>query len=190
MDALDPGRAPAVELADHDRAAAAVHDDPRALVVGAEVDEAADRPLGPDDAGDDPLVEPVLDRDDRTLWCEMGRERAGRGLGVLALDAEQHGLEQALEPLRRRRPGVDRIARDRAGDRKARPVDRLHVVRRPVDQQHVPPGPGEGRPDRAADGACSPDDDRRVHAQGPSMSSRVSSTATCQSASMSASGRW
>ena len=69
-------------------------------------------------------------------------------------------------------------------------MDRLDVVPRPVDQQDLATRPGERRPDTAADRASTPDDGRRVHAQGPSSSSRVSSTATCQIASMSASGRW
>ena len=45
MQRLDARRDPAVELAQHDGAAAAVVDDARLDVVGAEVDERADRAL-------------------------------------------------------------------------------------------------------------------------------------------------
>ena len=53
-----------VELAHHDRAAAAVVDDARLEVVGAEVDERADRALLAGDLGDGQLVQAVLRRDD------------------------------------------------------------------------------------------------------------------------------
>ena len=53
-----------VDLADDHRAAAAVVNHPRLEVVGAEVDERADRARGADDLRDGELVEPVLRRHD------------------------------------------------------------------------------------------------------------------------------
>ena len=67
------GAAP-VELAHVQRAPAADEDAARIEVVGAEVDERADRPLLADDRGDQRLVDTVLKRDDEPV----GREPAAR----------------------------------------------------------------------------------------------------------------
>ena len=64
----------AVELADHHGAVAAVVDDAGLEIVGAEIDEAADRTrLSPTIGGDDELVEPVLRRHDIAIGGKMRR---------------------------------------------------------------------------------------------------------------------
>ena len=67
--------APAVELADVERAAAADEDPARRQVVGAEVDERADGALLADDRGDQRLVDAVLQRDDEAVRREPRRDR-------------------------------------------------------------------------------------------------------------------
>ena len=65
----------AVDLADDDRAAVAAQDAAGPELVGAEIDEAAHRPLARRSAGDGDLVEPVLRRQHEAVLGKMRRER-------------------------------------------------------------------------------------------------------------------
>ena len=190
MDRLDARRTAAVELAHDHGTPTTVQDDARAVVVGAEIDEAADRARRPDDLGDHPLVQPVLGRDHYAVRREMGGERSSRSFGVLSLHGEQDGLEHPLHALGRGRAGANGMAVDRAGDLEAGAVDRRDVILGTVDEQDLVAGPHQRGANAAADCAGAPDQDPRAHCQGPSRSSRVSATATAQIACISSSGRW
>ena len=74
----DARRDAAVDLADHHGAVAGVVNHARLQVVGAEVDERADRALGADDLGDRELVEAVLRRHHVAAGGEVRKQRARR----------------------------------------------------------------------------------------------------------------
>ena len=179
----------AVELADHHRAVAAIVHDARLQIVGAEIDEAADRALLADDIGDDQLVQPVLRRDHDAVIGKMRQQRLSGGTRVLRLHAEEYPVERALEIGRQESRSLDRVLEDRPGDPQARRVDRRDMTCLAVDEDDGMAGADEGGAERAADRARAPDQDRLAHAHGPSSSARVSSTAISQIACMSSSGR-
>ena len=190
MQRLDARRVAAIDLAHHDGATPAVVDDAGLEVVGAEIDEAADRACRADPIRDHELVEPVLRRDHAAVLGEMWGERCHRCGGVLSFDREQHGLELALEPLGGERRGRYPELGDWPGDPAAVAGEHRDVVGGPVDEQDVVAGADQIGADRAADRTGAPDDDRAgAHVQPSSSSSRVSATATRQSASTSSSGR-
>jgi hypothetical protein len=118
-------------------------------------------------------------------------QQGARGIGrILGLDAEEDPREAALELIRR-----DRLCRDsefdhRAGDAEAFPLHRRDMIAIAVDEGHVLARPHQMGADRPADGARAPDQDRSaLYIHPVSMTSRVSSTATCQSAIISSSLR-
>ena len=86
------------------------------MIVGAEIDEGADRPRARRRSrGDRQLVEPVLQRDDIAVGGQDGRQTLpAAARRVLRLDAEQHVLERTPAA----RPGVTALALTRnSGDR-------------------------------------------------------------------------
>jgi hypothetical protein len=141
------------------------------------------------DTRDGQLVEAVLRRDDHAVLGQMRQEGLGRALGVLRLDAEQDDLVAAAQPVRREGGRLDGEGLDRPFDVETVGIDRRDMLGDDVDEDDIVAGALEVGADRAADGAGAPDEDRRAHCQGPSMISRVSATATSQSASISSSGR-
>ena len=180
-----------VDLAQDHGAAPAVGDDARLEVIGAEIDETADRALGPDRGRDDGLVQPVLGRDDEAVLRHVRGERQHGLGGVVRLDREDAAAEAARHRVRRHGFGLDMGRLHRPRDRQAAARDGGDMGLVPVDEDHRLAGPHEGRPERAADRARAPDEDRirGAHDHGPSSSARVSATATSQIASISASGR-
>src|SRR5947209_5835240 len=77
---------------------------------------------------------------------------------------------------------------DRPGDAKTIAVDGPHVIGHGIDERDVMAGAREEGTHRPADGTRAPyEKSHSPHV--PSRRARVSSTATCQSASMSSSGR-
>ena len=156
---LEPPARAAVELADIERAAAADEDPARLEVVGAEVHERAHRPLWPDPAGDLRLVDPVLERDDEAVGREPRRDRRERGVRVLRLDREQHGVQLAGELARATRPRAATVNVS-TGPSIVEParVDRGDVVGIGVAEEHRMAVAGEPRADRPADRARADDD--------------------------------
>ena len=95
-----------------------------------------------EDAGDDPLAKPVLQREHIAVLGEMRLEREARRLGVVRLHGEKDPLPFALD-LRGLEGGRhDREGIDRAGDRKAacRIADRRDMLGHDVDEAHVMAG--------------------------------------------------
>src|SRR5581483_1491490 len=100
----------------------------------------------------------------------------------------------ALDLAGERGPGRHPELGDGPGDREAAAVDRRHMLGGAVDEEDGHAGADEMGAHGAADGARAPDQDRRPvwHAaphQPDSMTPRVSSTATAQSACISSSLR-
>ena len=145
--------APAVELAHAKRPPPAEEDATGAEVVGAEVDERADGPLGPHRGGDDRLVQAVLERDDEPVRSETRRDVRERGLGVVRLHRKENRAELLRKRVGRHRACRHRELLDRPLDREAVLVHRGNVVGIDVAEEHrvaVPREPGSHRPaDRA-----------------------------------------
>ena len=134
MERLDPRGRSAIDLADDDGAAAAEMDNARLDIVGAEIDEAADRPLVADDPGDDELIEAVLGGNDVAVVGEMWRQSARRLASVLRLDREEYAPESALQLARQ---GGFRGYRERCqgtGDGEALRPHRRDVIAIAVDE--------------------------------------------------------
>ena len=165
--------------------------DARLHVVGAEIDEGADRPGDADGLGDRQLVEPVLQRYDVAVGGQMGPDLLGRGSRVLRLHAQQHLLERSLQLGRRHGQGLDAEFDDRAGDGEAATIDGRHMIGGAIDEENLMAGTREMGAHRAADGAGAPDCELRRcrHHQPPSIIVRVSSTAAFQTRSISSSDR-
>src|SRR5438270_12438748 len=86
-----------IELTDDDCAVAAVVNDAGLKIIGAEIDEAADRASFAHDFADHELVKPVLRRNHVTLRSKMGKQRIRRGTCVLCFHAQEDPLEASLE---------------------------------------------------------------------------------------------
>src|SRR3954452_15277380 len=116
----------------------------------------------------------------------MGPQVRGGGGRVLRLDAEEGGFERAGDALGQLSPSLNLPRGDRTDKLQATLVQGRNMVWVAVHEQHLAAGSDERCTEAAPDRACSPDENRRFpHAQGPSSRARVSSTATCQMASMS-----
>jgi hypothetical protein len=106
----------AIELAQHDGATIAEQNLARRHPVGAEIDEGSNRAITADDALDDQLVEPVLQRQYMAILREVWHEGAGRGLGVLRLHRQEDVPPGAGKFIRRDRRRGDGEFLDRPGD--------------------------------------------------------------------------
>src|SRR5215510_12259534 len=114
---------------------------------------------------------------------------------MLGLDAEERAPVTPPQPVRGEGRCALREALDRSLDGEAALVDRGDMIGDDIDQDDRMAGTREVGSDRPADRAGAPDQEGTGilagrHAQGPSITSRVSSTATFQRASISSSGRW
>ena len=145
--------------------------------------------LGPDPLRDRDLVQPVLGREDDS--------RPRRDAGASASSASSVCCAFTASTMRLKPPvissgvaaGMTSLeAVDRPLDRKPGGAAGLDVLGVLVDEQHVDAGPRPIGPERAADRAGAPDQDRLGH--GPSSASRVSSTPARQSSSITSSGFW
>ena len=179
----------AVEFTQHDGAAVAKDDLARRHPVGAEVDERADRAVASHDALDDQFVQPVLQRQHKAILRQMRGERAGCRLGVMRLHRQEDPPPRAGEFIRGEGRRGDGEFLDRAGDAQAGAADRRDMFGHHIDERDVVARALQPRADRAADRAGAPDQDPLAHHQS-SSSARVSSTATFQISSISASSRW
>ena len=155
----EPRRHGAIEFPQHDGAAIAEHDLARRHPVGAEIDEGADRAVAADDALDDRLVQPVLQREHVAVLRQMRRERAGRRLGVLRLHRQEDALPGAGEFVRREGRRGDGEFLDRAGDAQAARRGSPRHARAPHRRSDVVARALQPRADRAADRARAPDQD-------------------------------
>ena len=174
-----------VDLADDDGAAIAAQDPPRRQPVRAVVDEAAHRARLADMPGDDEFVEAVLRREDEAVLGEMRGDVAHRRVGVVRLDGEDDAAEPALDLARHEgAQGTSGELLHGPLDREASRAHRRDMVGGAVEARAHP-----GGADRAADRAGAPEKDGIAHfGHGPSMSARVSSTATRHISSTFSSG--
>ncbi len=149
----------------YERAPAADEDAARIEVVGAEVDERADRPLLADDRGDQRLVDTVLKRDDEPVGREPGRDLVQCRLGVLRLHGEQHRAELCRQLARHHRARLHGELVDGPFEREAARVDRCDVVGVGVAEEDGVAGADQPRTDRASDRARADDHvvDRIAH---------------------------
>ena len=175
-----------------------MEDDARLHVVRAEVDERSDRAFGADDIRDGKFVEAVLHGYHASVVGEVREQCARGGLGVVRLGREHDGVPLARECSRHVGGHARGEFRDWAGDPESGVVDGSHVFGDVVHDADVVAGAHEMCRHGAADGARAPDEDSHFRIlltgaqalpQEPSSSARVSSTATCQRASMSSSER-
>ena len=105
------------------------------------------------------------------------------------LHAKKNRVELPRNILRQKGRSLANILKDRPLNTQAVPVDCIDMSRDIINKNHLTPGPQEGNPKRATDCARAPDQNRFGHDQGPSISARVSATATSQIACISSSGR-
>ena len=87
----------AVDLAEHHGAAIGVDDLARLQPIRAEVHEGPDGALSAEDACDDPLAKPVLEREHITVACEVRLQRQACCLGVVGLHGKEDPLPCALD---------------------------------------------------------------------------------------------
>ena len=151
-----------VQLAHHERAPAGVVDAPGREVVRAEVHERADGPRLAHGLGDQRLVEPVLQRDHAAVAGQPRRDPGQRRARVLVLDRQQHRAQGLRQLVRADRPSRHRELLHRPLQREPVRVDRRHVVRVGVAQQHVMARPQQPRAHRPADRSGA--DDGEAHA--------------------------
>ena len=107
----------------------------------------------------------------------------------MGLDGQDAAAELARHLFGPERLDPDVMGCDRTRDGQSVGIHGVDVVARLVHEDHRLAGPDESGTEAGADRPGAPDQDRILHDHGPSRSSRVSSTATCQIASMSSSGR-
>ena len=176
------------KLADDDRATPTEEDLARRMIVGAEVDEAAQRPLGADDVLDDQLVQAILHRQDKSVISEKWRQRPRRIPRMLRLRAEHNRHVLALDAIGQASARFNPELVYRARDCQAAQIDRRDMFCDDINEVDIVAAANQIGAQCAADGAGAPYQDCH-QPQSPSSKSRVSSTATCQIASMSASGR-
>jgi len=97
-------------------------------------------------------VEAVLDREHHGVGPDQRGDRAGAGLGVVRLDAEQQEIDRLEAPdVRHRGDGEGQLS-VRSADGEAASLQRLQV-RAPRDEHDLVPGLGQDRPVVAADAA-------------------------------------